>query len=190
MASRLDTEGVIAVETTEPLVHGSSHGWARIAAAGLLGALGVVSLLISPDLGLDNPTYSSQISLARMGWLATCSLAAVIIRPDWRGLVAAWLGALIALMPVVPLTLSHSPTTTGNAFWIGTSYLVMAVYAGGALLLASGVTRVVVAVVSPQWARRVLVGLLGALIVATVTLLVLPPGPDTGPQPAPTAPSG
>ena len=190
MASRLDTEGVIAVETPEPLVHGSSHGWARIAAAGLLGALGVASLLISPDLGLDNPTYSSQISLARMGWLATCSLAAVIIRPDWRGFVAAWLGALIALMPVVPLYLSHSPTTAGNAFWIGTSYLVMAVYAGGALLLASGVTRVVVAVVSPQWARRVLVGLLGALIVATVTLLVLPPGPDTGPQPAPTAPSG
>jgi hypothetical protein len=190
MASRQDTDGVIAVETTEPLVHGSSHGWARIAAAGLLGALGVACLLISPDRGLDNPTYSSQISLARIGWLATCSLAAVIIRPDWRGFVAAWLGALIALMPVVPLYLSHSATTAGNAFWIGTSYLLMAAYAGGALLLASGVTRVVVAVVSPQWARRVLLGLLGGLIVATVTLLVLPAGPDTGPQPAPTAPSG
>ena len=139
---------------------------------------------------MDNPAYSSQISLARIGWLATCSLAAVIVRLDWRGLLAAWLGALFALMAAVPLSLSHSLTTAGDAFWIGATYLVMAAYAGAALLLAGGATRVIVAVVSPQWARRVLLGLLGALIVVVVTLLVLPPGPDAGPQPAPTAPSG
>ncbi len=190
MASHLDTEGVIPVETTEPLANGSSHGWARIAAAGLLGALGVASVLIGVGLRGDNSGYGMQLSFARIGWLATCSLAAVMIRSDWRGLLAAWVGALIALMPVIPLSLSHSSTTAGNAFWIGASYLLMAVYAAGALLLASGVTRVVKAVLSPIWARRVLLSLLGGLIVVTVTLLVLPPGPDTGPQPAPTAPSG
>ena len=70
------------------------------------------------------------------------------------------------------------------------SYLFGAVYAGAALLLAGGVVRLTRAVLSPQWARRVLVGLLGVLIAATVTLLVIPPGPNTGPQPAPTAPPG
>ena len=47
-----------------------------------------------------------------------------------------------------------------------------------------------VRVLRTMLARWALLGLLGGLIVATVTLLVLPPGPDTGPQPAPTAPSG
>jgi len=178
------------VETMEPMTRQWPHGRARIVAAGMLGALGIVGQLITPALGMDNSGYGTQLSFARIGWLATCCLAAVIVRPDWRGLLAAWVGALVALVPAAPLSMSHSPTTAGSAFWIGTAYLGMAVWAGAALLLARRVTRVIVAVAPPAGVRRILVGLLGVLLVATITLLVPPPGPDTGPQPAPTAPPG
>ena len=178
------------MDTSEPMTRHRSHGRARIVAAGLLGALGIVGQLITPALGMDNSGYGTQLSFARIGWLATCCLAAVIVRSDWRGLLAAWLGVLVALVPAAPLAMSHSPTTAGSAFYVGTAYLGMAVWVGAALLLARGVTRVIVAAAPPARARRILVGLLGVLIVATVTLLVLPPGPDTGPQPAPSAPPG
>ena len=76
--------------------------------------------LAGPRIGQPH-VLLARIPLARMGWLATCSLAAVIIRPDWRGFVAAL--ARRAHRPNASRTavlLSHSPTTAGNAFWIGT----------------------------------------------------------------------
>jgi len=170
------------VAAAEPLAHQPRQLMARLVATGLLGALGVVGQLIKAGLRFDDPAYGDRIGFGGLGWLATCCLAAVIVRSDWRGLLSAWVGALL----VVVLTAQvRSPTLAYSAFWMGIDFLGFVVIVGGFLLLACGATRLVDAIASPTAAHRILWGALVVLIVATVALLALPPGPYAGPLPAP-----
>jgi hypothetical protein len=173
------------------------RGWRRLIVAGLLGAVGVGGLLLIPgDPSASWCQVSSNVLHARrLGWLATACFAAVLIRPDPRGLLAAWLGALAASFVAVPQYLSHSPTTAGSPFWIGLSTVSVAVQVAIGLGLAFGVIRIVRSVAPPERARRIILAILGFMILATVLVLVVEDMPALAPalcvpwpQPAPAAP--
>jgi hypothetical protein len=177
------------VAAAEPLAHQPRQLMARLVATGLLGALGFVGQLIN-SLRFYGPAYGDRIGFGGLGWLATCCLAAVIVRSDWRGLLSAWVGALVVVVLTAPVRCPTFSPGACSAFTIGINFLGFAVIVGGFLLLACGATRLVDAIASPTAAHRILGGALVVLIVATVALLALPPGPYTGPLPAPPPPSG
>jgi hypothetical protein len=160
--------------------------WARMVAALLLGAAGIAAMAFQPEAWSENPDYNSRVSQGRTVWLASCCLAAALVRFDWRGLLAAWLGALAALPIVVPAALGG--TMAGDPYWTNLSLLVGAVYSAGMLALAFGARWITGVVLSPGRAQALLVGALALLVAVAVGLLLMPAGPYSGPQPAPTYP--
>jgi len=190
---------------TRPVASGSAsspatgrRGWRPLIVAGLLGAVGMGGLLLMPgDPSASWCQVSSNVLYAgRLGWLATACFAAVLVRPDSRGLLAAWLGALAASFVAVPQYLSHSPTTAGSPFWITLSIVSVAVQVAIGLGLAFGVIRIVRSVAPPERARRILLAILGFMTLATVLFLVAAATPALAPalcvpwpQPAPAAPA-
>ena len=176
---------------TRPAASGSASSpaigrWGRrpLIVAGLLGAVGVGGLLLIPG----DPSASwcdvsgTLLGAGRLGWLATACFAAVLVRPDPRGLLAAWLGALAASFVAVPLYLSRSPTTAGSPFWIGLGIVSVVVQLTIGLGLAFGVIRIVRSVAPPGRARRILLAILAFMILATVPTLVVAATPALAPS--------
>jgi len=179
------------------------RGRRRLFVAGLLGAVGVGGLVLMPgDPSASWCQVSSNVLFAgRLGWLATTCFAALLVRPDSRGLLAAWLGALAATFVAVLLALSHSTLTNWGT--MGTLPIVavavvavVAVQVAIGLGLAFGVIRIVRSVVPPERSRRILLAILGFMILATALILVVADTPALAPtlcvpwpQPAPPAPA-
>jgi hypothetical protein len=164
---------------------------ARLIAAGLLGALAVCALVIIGDTsGAWIAASGAKAEIGRTAWFITACFAAVVARPDRRGLLAAWIGGLIAAVVLSPFYLDRSPTTSGSPFYISLMVVFLMVSATAVLALALWAVRSIRSATAPASAARILGGVLLVMVLSTAAILAYAPGPEAegGPQPAPTAP--
>lgn len=164
---------------------------ARLIAAGLLGTLAMCALVIIGDTaGAWIAASGAKAEMGRAAWFITACFAAVVVRPDGRGLLAAWVGGLITAVVLSPIYLDRSPTTSGSPFYISLMVAFLMVSATAVLALALWAVRSIRSATAPASAARILGGVLLVMVLGTAAILAFAPGEETkgGPQPAPTAP--
>jgi hypothetical protein len=164
----------------------------RLIAAGLLGTLAMCALVIIGDTaGAWIAASGAKAEMGRAAWFITACFAAVVVRPDRRGLLAAWVGGLIAAVVLSPIYLDRSPTTSGSPFYISLMVAFLMVSATAVLTLASWAVRSIRSATAPGSPARILGGVLLVMVLGTAAILAFAPGEETegGPQPAPTAPA-
>lgn len=140
-------------------------GVVRAVTSGLLAAAGVAGLLLL-----------SGGEAWGWWWLAATCLAAMIVRGDRSGVLAALLGALATSMVCAGPSLEGSGTPEGQPAWIALSIVAAVVATAAALGLSLVVAKVVAAAVPPERTRRALLAVLGLLLAATALTAIWPAG--------------